>query len=102
MRVVEEGKELSKIEYEGEGELRLYFNRDLPQDEIDEIEDKLRDILVNGVKYDARVLSIKFKGIIPELSISGVEGWQIVKEDGISQLWSIVACATIIAVMRRK
>ena len=77
---------------EGEaGELRIYLNRPLYQDEIDCLETEILNkgvVLTEPITQDARILVIRFqKAIAPLLIIGGVvtaivggiAGWQIFK-----------------------
>ena len=82
-----------------EGELLIYLENDLPDTEIDSIEQQLCDqgvVLTKPVACDARVLVIGFQKAMPplvviaSLAITGVIGWQLLKAVNVSTwVWAL-------------
>lgn len=93
------------------GELRLYLQRPLYQEEIDQLEQQILSqgvLLTEPISQDARVLVIKFRKAIAPLAIIATSvglitsiliGWQIFKESGSSiPTWIWVICGGIVLV----
>jgi len=122
--IIAEGPSISDLSQyealfkEGEkGELRLYVERSLNQEELDCLAQEILDqgvTLTAPITQDARIVSIKFqKQIAPLLIIGGVivalvigvTGWQLFKESvSVIPVWLWLAGGITIgyAVLRRK
>ena len=104
----------SKIKEGSRGELRLYVDRALLQEEMEQLENEILSqgvILTDSIKQYARVVIIKFeKRIAPLLIIAlaigaigvGVLGWQLWSSDGVPLwVWGVGIGALLYFVLRR-
>ena len=104
--LVAEGKQLSELEQHGElkkGNVRLYTNRMLTLSEVGQV----RTALLDGVRYDARVMIIEYKRMqgsdIAGLPIGDtVIGWQLFKDNGHAHLLPFGILGLLLLLFRKK
>lgn len=124
MKVVAEGLEVNKIaEYESlygegeKGELRLYVDRQLSENEIASLETQICNqgvTLVEPISQEAHILFVRFQKLLVPLAIIvaaiaaigvGVAGWQLLKEPlfGVPWwVWMIGAGVLTYMIVKRK
>ena len=121
MRLVAEslGPDMTSLDkyesYYGEGskgELRVYMNRELTQNEMSYVGDEIiRQGVCGSISQGARILFVSFeKRVAPLLiiatiigaTISGILGWQLFKEVGVpAWAWMVGGCALAYLISRR-
>ena len=97
------------------GELRVYLQRPLCQEELDDLQSSIIGqgvVLTVPVEQDARVLMIKFRKTIAPLPIIGLAlvaipiiGWQLFKSASFSipsWVWVIVGMTVAYVIIRKK
>lgn len=91
--IKEDGQDISEMRSE-HGNLRVFLNRDLYEDEILSIEQELLDAgvgLTENIASDARILGVSYTGGCPNYEISEclqkrnlrILGWQTIGDDSI-------------------